>query len=107
MEKKAKVNLKNILKFVEGNTMLLGDKLGLLSAHRKEQVEYRASICYESCFKGNEGKCEECGCPVPEKWHVKESCNGGKKFPDLMSKDDWENFKSINIIKEILDANND
>jgi hypothetical protein len=102
-----KITIKNIKQFVEGNSMLLGDRLGLVDSHIKEQVEYRASICYESCFKGNQGRCEECGCKVPGKWYVKESCNDGKKFPDLMSKEDWELFKSSLEVKKIIDANED
>jgi len=103
--KKPKITIKNIMNFIEGNTLLFGDKLGLLPKHTKEQVEYRASKCYESCYKGNKGSCLECGCSVPGKWYVEESCNPDK-FPDLMNEEDWENFKAEKI-KELLDANND
>jgi hypothetical protein len=49
------------------------------------------------------GYCIECGCSVPGKLYVKESCNGGKRFPDLMSREDWEKYKSENnIIVELL-----
>lgn len=100
-----KITIKNVRQFFEGNLLLLGDKLNLLDAHTREQVEYRASICYESCFKGNEGRCEKCGCKVPGKWYVKESCNNGEKFPDLMSKEDWEVYKQALEVKNIIDAN--
>jgi hypothetical protein len=49
------------------------------------------------------GYCIECGCSVPGKLYVKESCNSGKRFPDLMSREDWEKYKSDNnIIVELL-----
>jgi len=103
---KPKVTLPNIKKFIQGNLRFLGDKLSMLPEHIVEQVEYRASVCYESCYKGNEGRCLECGCNVPGKWYVDESCNDGKKFPDLLSKDEWEEYK-IKLTKQNIDATND
>lgn len=89
--------MNKIFQFVQGNTRLLGDKLNLTPEHIKEQVEYRASKCYESCYKNNEGKCKKCGCRVPGKWYVTESCNPDK-FPDLMDKEQWEQYKIDNNI---------
>jgi hypothetical protein len=36
---------------------------------------------------------------VPGKLYVKESCNGGERFPDLMGAKDWEEYKKKNNIK--------
>jgi hypothetical protein len=92
---------KKIFQFIEGNLKMLGDQFDLTSQHQKEQVLYRSQICKDDCMKF--GYCIECGCSVPGKLYVKESCNGGKRFPDLMSREDWEKYKSDNnIIVELL-----
>lgn len=92
---------KKIFQFVEGNLKMLGDEFGILPDSQKEQVLYRSQICKDDCIKY--GYCIECGCSVPGKLYVKKSCNGGKRFPDLMPSADWEKYKSDNnIIVEIL-----
>jgi hypothetical protein len=92
---------KKIFQFIEGNLKMLGDQFDLMSQHQKEQVLYRSQICKDDCMKF--GYCIECGCSVPGKLYVKESCNGGKRFPDLMSREDWKKYKSDNnIIVELL-----
>ena len=75
---------------------MLGDKIHLLPDHEKEQVIYRSEICKDDCIKLE--YCIYCGCNLPGKLYVKQSCNGGERFPDLMSKEDWEKFKSDNNI---------
>ena len=89
------ITLKNIKAYIEGNTRMLGDNFGIVDEHIKEQVAYRATICKE-CVDA--GKCTYCGCKVPGKLYVKESCNKGERFPNLMSKEDWEKFKNENNI---------
>lgn len=93
------ITWKNIKAFVEGYTKLLGDQFGVLPPHLQEQVAMRAEICKKSCFDGEGNKfgkmrCEHCGCSVPGKLYVKKSCNKGEKFPDLLDKEEWEEFKS-------------
>ena len=90
------MKIKKIIQFLEGNIKMLGDEFDLLPQHQREQVLYRSEICKYECVPY--GYCVECGCSVPGKLYVKESCNGGKKFPDLMSKLDWEAFKKNNNI---------
>ena len=75
---------------------MLGEKIHLLSDHEKEQVAYRAMVCKEECIAL--GYCVYCGCDLPGKLYVRDSCNGGERFPDLMSKLDWEKFKIDNNI---------
>lgn len=91
-----KITLKNIKHYIEGNIKMLGDKMYLLPEHEKEQVAYRAMICKDECVKL--GYCVYCGCDIPGKLYVKDSCNGGERFPDLMNKIDWEKFKLDNEI---------
>jgi hypothetical protein len=53
-------------------------------------------ICKDECV--DLGYCVYCGCDIPGKLYVKDSCNGGERFPDLMNKKDWEKFKLDNEI---------
>jgi hypothetical protein len=91
-----KITLNKIGQFIEGTIKMLGDKLHLLAEHEKEQVAYRAMICKDDCVKLE--YCVYCGCDIPGKLYVKQSCNGGERFPDLMNKTDWEIFKRDNGI---------
>lgn len=89
------ITWKNIKAFVEGNLKMFGDRINVVDPHIREQVEYRAYICKDTCKE----KCEVCGCSVPGKWYVKKSCNDGDKFPDLMGEKEWKKFKEDNDIK--------
>jgi hypothetical protein len=75
--------------------MFLGN-LGLQPQHIKEQIAYRMLKCSD-CMEA--GKCKVCGCDVPGKLYVNESCNKGERFPDLMSKPEWDKYKENNDIK--------
>lgn len=91
-----KITPRKILQFIEGNIKMLGDKFHLLSDHEKEQVMYRAQVCKDECVEL--GYCVYCGCDIPGKLYVKQSCNSGERFPDIMSKSDWDQFKIDNNI---------
>jgi hypothetical protein len=92
-----KITPKKILQFLEGNLKMFGEKIYLLSDHEKEQVAYRAMLCKDECVEL--GYCKYCGCDLPGKFYVRESCNSGEIFPDLMKKEDWEKYKLENNIK--------
>jgi len=85
-----------IFNYLQGNIRLFSEQYNLLPNHLKEQVRYRASICKESCLQY--GKCQKCGCDLPGKLYVTESCNRGEKFPDLMNDVEWEVYKKDNDI---------
>lgn len=89
-------NIKNILSFIEGHYKYFYNEIIGLDKHLQEQVLYRLSKCKDTCLKTNE--CQVCGCPPKQKVFVKESCNEGEIFPDLMNKEDWEEFKKENNI---------
>jgi len=91
--------VRNIFYFIEGHLKRLGDKLNLLPKHEREQVVYRANVCKEDCM--TYGYCIFCGCQVPAKMYVKKTCNGGKRFPNIMDSDSWEKFKKDNNINMI------
>ena len=99
MKEKAKINLTNIKSFIEGYSKYFYDKLIGLPIHIQEQVEYRHRLCAKDCIpqKG----CIHCGCDPIGKHFVVESCNEGKRFPDLMGKEDWKKFKKENDVIEI------
>ncbi len=76
---------------------MFGDKFNLLPEHQKEQFLFRVSLCKDDCFKSR--KCIYCGCSVPGKLYVSESCNGGERFPDMMNPEEWEKYKKDKNIK--------
>lgn len=90
----AEINIKNIMQFFEGNAKMIGDKFNLLPKWKKEQVLWRMDICKDDCIKA--GKCKYCGCSSPGKLYVDKSCNGGDRFPDIMSESEWEEYKKVN-----------
>lgn len=97
-----KITPKKIFHFLEGNLKMFGDYLHILKKHEREQVLYRFGVCQEDCVQ--HGYCKYCGCSVPGKFYVTESCNGGERFPDLMNEKDWEKFKVENNIEIREDA---
>jgi len=94
--KKAKINLHNILSYLEGNIQLGLEELKLQPKHIQEQVAYRRLICKDDCAVNN--ACIMCGCDFKGKTSVSESCNH-ERFPNLMSRIDWELYKIDNDIK--------
>lgn len=96
MQKKPQITYKNIKSYIEGNTKMFLADIGFQAEHLKEQIAYRILICSDCVATGN---CKKCGCDLPEKLYVKESCNKGERFPDLMSKLEWDKYKITNDIK--------
>lgn len=108
-----KINLKNIKAFVEGNTRMMVDIFGSrfvnLAPHIREQVAFRATICYYTCYQNNDKRCVGCGCSVPGKWYSNKACTD-EVYPDLMDADAWEMYKEANqvdvdfsFLKRIMD----
>ena len=91
-----KITLSNISSYIEGNFKYYKNELLDSPEYIKEQVYYRLYICKDDCVK--KGKCKHCGCPPYKKSWVKESCNHGELFPNLMDKPSWNQFKLDNNI---------
>lgn len=91
-----KISIKNIKQYVEGNLNMLKEDLFGKPLYFKEQILYRASKC-EDCYRMD--ACLKCGCSLPGKHYVKESCNDGLRFPDLMEEKEWEEYKKANNIE--------
>ena len=82
------ITLNNIYNFIEGNTRLFTKSIQ--PEHIKQQIAYRMLLCKDDCAK--EGHCIKCGCDYPGRIYTTESCNTDR-FPDCMSRIDWEEFK--------------
>ncbi len=94
---KPEITPKNIFHFLQGHFRWLGDEFKLLPRHIKEQVIYRAQFCKDDCIPA--GFCKYCGCSLPGKFYVSESCNFGDRFPDMMGDEEWEEYKKIKNFK--------
>ena len=91
-----KITLKNIKEYIEGNTQMMLDQMGIKPEWYKEQIAYRMLQCKDDCMVTK--KCVYCNCDVPGKMYVNVSCNNGKRFPDIMNENDWLKFKKENGI---------
>jgi hypothetical protein len=89
------ITLSNIYNFIEGNTRLLTKTLQ--PQHIKEQISYRLLICSKDCAITKE--CIKCGCDYPDRAYSSQSCNTDR-FPDFISRIDWELYKIDNKINE-------
>lgn len=88
------ITLNNIYNFIEGNSRLFTKNIQ--PDHIKQQIAYRMLLCSKDCMITK--KCVKCGCDVPGRLYTTESCNTDR-FPDFMSRLDWEEFKINNKIK--------
>ncbi len=88
---KQQITRKKISQFIEGNSQMLLDNMGMKPEWYKEQIAYRMLQCQSDCLP--QGKCIHCGCKTPGKLYVTESCNNGVRFPNLMNEEDWNKYK--------------
>lgn len=87
----SKINIENINSFIQGSSRHLLDRFNALEDHIVEQVAYRESKCPECKTAGH---ClGSCKCSVPGRWFSTKTCNNGEKFPDLMTKVKWDEYK--------------
>ena len=72
------------------------DKLNIkgFAEHNVEQIIFRIHCC-KNCFKAK--TCSNCKCNPLDKIVEPISCN--KVFPNIMSKEKWDNFKKENNIE--------
>lgn len=84
------VSLLDVRNFLIGNFKYYYDKFVRYPDFVQEQLQYRYDKCKKDCIPNN--ACIGCGCPPIKKHFLTKSCNSDR-FPDLMSKEDWEKFK--------------
>ena len=94
---KQKITLSNIYNYVTGNANMIFEKAGLVSDQFKEQIAYRSLKCSRDCVPA--GKCVHCGCRLPGRFFTSKSCNNGVRFPDIMTDDEWNQYKKENDIE--------
>lgn len=96
---KAKINLKNIRSFVQGNwrAALLEYYPDGLPKHVEEQYYWRIQqVAEESpeCLENKE--CKKCHCAIPELFMADKACeNNPPCYPEMMSKKQWEEFTDV------------
>jgi len=108
----AKINLKNIWKFITGwiryilykattskYLKKIGADIHLLPEHQIEQFKWRIQQVTQKSPKCLEdGKCVICGCETPQLQMASPKCEGNC-YPDMMDADAWKKYKSENQIK--------
>jgi len=92
---KEKVNLKNILAYLQGNAryaLYYNPHLTvLLRRHILEQIDYRITAMDSECY--NNGSCKLCGCQTTQLQMSNKECRG-KCYPKMMNKKEWNKFKN-------------
>lgn len=86
-----KITIKNVSSFIRGHANMYLDKLGQYPKYKQEQILYRLSKCEKDCIPAN--ACKHCGCPPKKKVYDPVSCNGGDRFPNMLSEEQWELYK--------------
>lgn len=86
---KHKITSSNIYNFLQGNSQMILDNMGLIPRYHQEQIAYRMLQCKDDCMV--QGKCKNCGCKVPGRLYTNKTC--GDRFPDIMNEKDWIEFK--------------
>lgn len=94
--KKNLITVNNIKNFLQAYSRKYYDMLIGLPEHQQEQINYRYSLCENTC--GVEKECAVCGCNFPDKLFQIKTCNKDR-FPDIMNKVEWEKFKKNNEIQ--------
>lgn len=101
--KLSQINPKNIKGFLQGNfRKFMEDYPGIIGDHIYEQVQYRLGIMDENCLKNKQCPCT---CSVPNKQYEDRQCEN-KCYGDMLSKENWEQFKKENnITKNLIEHN--
>ena len=100
---KAKINVKNILYYLQGNFRYKAyySRFNyVIRKHIKEQIDVRIRSMRETCY--NNGVCDICGCQTTALQMCDKACEGFC-YPKMLSKKEWETLKDNKII--ILNGN--
>src|ERR1043165_2995865 len=99
---KAKINLRNIGRFIQGYTRMFSETFGMLEPHKQEQVVWRSAKAKE-CLQN--GSCLYCGCDTPAKFYSNEGCEDPLRgcYPSMMDIETWEHYKKDNNISIKID----
>lgn len=95
----AKINLKNVWAFLQGNLrykLYYSPFRFLIRQHIIEQIEVRFTSMKSVCLF--EGSCEECGCKTTQLQMATKPCEGNC-YPRLVNKKIWIKFKTCKFVK--------
>ena len=90
---KAKINLKNIIAYVQGKLrykLYYSKYKWLIRKHIREQIDFRIKYMNKVCFLS--GSCEICGCETTALQMADKACDN-PCYPKIMSKYYWKIFK--------------
>ena len=95
---KAKINIKNILYYLQGNFRykLFYSKFNFfIRKHIKEQIDVRIKSMRDTCY--NNGVCDMCGCQTTALQMCDKACEGFC-YPKMLSKRQWNLLKNNKVI---------
>lgn len=107
MQKKARVTLRNIWYYLQGNIryrlyyskQLYGINLKwLLPNWLIEQIEMRVDSMDKQCY--NEGSCKICGCKTTELQFCDKPCDK-PCYPSMLSRKKWEIFCDTGLVFDV------
>lgn len=97
---KDKINLKNVLYYIQGNIRyrLFYSKFAfLINKYIKEQIEMRINSMDSICYKN--GECKICGCQTTHLQMCNKACNK-PCYPKILPKKDWNFLKKTDMYFE-------
>lgn len=97
---KAKINLKNIYYYIQGNLryrLFYSNFAFLIRPHIKEQIEYRINSMDQDCYRS--GQCKMCGCATTKLQMSNKSCDK-PCYPKMLSMKEWRTAKILKIYKD-------
>jgi len=93
MDMKAKVNLTNIISYLQGNIrykLFYSNFAFLIPVHIREQIQYRINSMDVQCYA--QGYCKMCGCQTTALQMANKACDK-PCYPSLVSKKRWNRLK--------------
>lgn len=107
MQKKARVTLRNVWSYIQGNIryrlyyskQLYGVDLSwLLPKWLKDQIELRIDSMDRQCY--NEGSCKICGCKTTALQFSDKACDK-PCYPSMLSKKQWYIFCDTGLVFDV------
>jgi|SRR6187402_8374 len=89
---KSKINLKNILYYLQGNIRyeLYDSRFSyLIKKHIREQIDCRINSMNSKCY--TDGQCELCGCKTTALQMCNKSCEK-PCYPPILNKEQWNSL---------------
>lgn len=91
---KAKVNLKNIISYLQGKIrykLFYSNFAFLIPKHIREQIQYRINSMDLDCY--TQGQCKLCGCQTTALQMANKACDK-PCYPKMLNKNFWDKIKT-------------